>query len=135
MAPQAGVNALRAVVTMMNGVDSIREHLRQDVRIHGIITKGGAVVNVLPDFAEAEYSVRALDTATMQVAFKKVVNCAKGAGLISGVKLEFKEPRVYLTSAISVPALNARVLKQIKALGVAESEIKDFNEFASSDLG
>jgi amidohydrolase len=135
MAPHTGVNALRAVVTMMNGVDSIREHLRQDVRIHGIITKGGAVVNVVPDFAEAEFSVRALDTATMEDAFKKVVNCAKGAELISGAKLEFKEPRVYLTSGISVPPLNAMLLNQIKALGVAESEIKDFNEFASSDLG
>ncbi|MCX5910705.1 MAG: M20 family metallopeptidase [Deltaproteobacteria bacterium] len=135
MAPHTGVNALRAVITMMNGVDSIREHLRQDVRIHGIITKGGAVVNVVPDFAEAEFSVRALDTATMEDAFKKVVNCAKGAELISGAKLEFKEPRVYLTSGISVPPLNAMLLNQIKALGVAESEIKDFNEFASSDLG
>ena len=135
MAPHTGVNALRAVVTMMNGVDSIREHLRQDVRIHGIITKGGPVVNVVPDFAEAEFSVRALDTATMEDAFKKVVNCAKGAELISGAKLEFKEPRVYLTSGISVPPLNAMLLNQIKALGVAESEIKDFNEFASSDLG
>jgi len=128
MAPHKGVNALRAVITMMNGVDSIREHLRQDVRIHGIITKGGAVVNVVPDFAEAEFSVRALDTSTMEDAFRRVVNCAKGAELISGAKLEFKEPRVYLTSPISVPPLNALMLNQIKALGVPESEIKDFNE-------
>jgi amidohydrolase len=135
MAPHKGVNALRAVITMINGVDSIREHLREDVRIHGIITKGGAVVNVVPDFAEAEFSTRALDTATMEDAFKKVVNCAKGAELISGAKLEFKEPRVYLTSSISVPTLNALLLNQIKALGVSESEIKDFNAFASSDLG
>jgi len=135
MAPHKGVNALRAVITMMNGVDSIREHLRQDVRIHGIVTKGGAVVNVVPDFAEAEFSVRALDTAAMEDAFKKVVNCARAAELISGAKLEFKEPRVYLTSSISVPPLNTMLLNQIKVLGVAESEIRDFNDFASSDFG
>jgi amidohydrolase len=135
MAPHKGVNALRAAITMINGVDSIREHLRQDVRIHGIITKGGAVVNVVPDFAEAEFSVRALDTATMEDAFRRVVNCAKGAELISGAKLEFKEPRVYLTSPISVAPLNALLLNQIKALGVPEAEIKNFDEFASSDLG
>ena len=135
MAPHEGVNALRAAITMMNNIDSIREHLRQDVRIHGIITKGGAVVNVVPDFAEAEFSVRALDTATMEDAFRKVVNCAKAAELVSGAKLEFKEPRVYLTSPIAVPPLNALMLSQIKALGVPESQIRDFNEFASSDLG
>ena len=135
MAPHTGVNALRAVITMINNVDSLREHLRQDVRIHGIITKGGAVVNVVPDFAEAEFSVRALDTATMEDAFRKVVNCAKAAELVSGGKLEFKEPRVYLTSPISVPPLNALMLSHVKALGIPDSEIKNFNEFASSDLG
>lgn len=134
-APHTGVNALRAVITMINNVDSLREHFRQDVRIHGIITKGGAVVNVVPDFAEAEFSVRALDTATMEDAFKKVVNCAKAAELVSGAKLEFKDPRVYLTAPIDVPPLTSLMKSQITKLGVQESEIKDFESFGSSDLG
>jgi amidohydrolase len=134
-APHMGINALRAVITMMNNIDSLREHLRQDVRIHGIITKGGAVVNVVPDYAEAEFSVRALDTATMEDAFKKVVNCAKAAELVSGAKLEFKEPRVFLTAPIDVPPLTAMMRNQITTLGVPESEIKDFDSFGSSDLG
>ncbi len=134
-APHRGVNALRAVITMMNNVDSLREHLRQDVRIHGIVTKGGAVVNVVPDYAEAEFSVRALETATMEDAFRKVVNCAKAAELVSGAKLEFKEPRVVLTAPIDVPPLTALMRNQVTALGVPAAEIKDFDSFGSSDLG
>jgi amidohydrolase len=135
MAPEKGINALRAVITMFNNVDMHREHLRQDVRIHGIITKGGAVVNVVPDFAEAEFSVRALDTATMEDAFRKVVNCAKAAELATGAKLEFKEPRVFLTAPIEVPPLISMVRHQMKALGIPDSEIKDQTAFGSSDLG
>ena len=33
--PHKGVNALRGVLLTFNCVDSLREHLRQDVRIHG----------------------------------------------------------------------------------------------------
>src|SRR5512137_1937215 len=90
-APHQGVNALRAAILTFNSVDMLREHLRQDVRIHGIIKKGGEAVNVVPALAEAEFAARALDTATMEDAYKKMVNCAKAAELATGAKLEFKE--------------------------------------------
>ncbi|MCX5909394.1 MAG: M20 family metallopeptidase [Deltaproteobacteria bacterium] len=134
-APHQGVNALRAAILMFNNADMLREHLRQDVRIHGIITKGGDRVNVVPDLAQAEFACRALDTGTMEKAFKKIVDCAKAAELVTGAKLEYKEPRVFLTSPIVIPSLTGLVEKKIRALGVPDGEIKNFNDFASSDLG
>ncbi len=133
--PHKGVNALRAVLLTFNSVDMIREHLRQDVRIHGIIKKGGDLVNVVPELAEAEFAVRAQDTATMEETYNKVVNCAKAAELATGAKLEFKEPRTSLKSPIFVPAFAKMVVDQMKALGVPESEIKETTDFGSSDLG
>ncbi len=70
-APHQGVNALRAAILTFNSVDMLREHLRQDVRIHGIINKGGEAVNVVPELAEAEFAARALDTATMENAYRR----------------------------------------------------------------
>ena len=92
-APHKGINALRGAILTFNAVDMLREHLRQDVRIHGIIKKGGDLVNVVPELAEAEFAVRALDTATMEETYNKVLNCAKAGELATGAKLEFKEPR------------------------------------------
>ena len=40
-APHKGINALRGVLLTFNCVDQLREHVRQDVRIHGIVAKGG----------------------------------------------------------------------------------------------
>jgi len=133
--PHKGVNALRGVLLTFNCVDSLREHLRQDVRIHGIVTKGGAVVNVVPELAQAEFACRALDTATMENAYAKIVNCAKAAELGTGATLEFKEPRVALKATITDPALLETVQANLKTLGIAGNQLKNFDELASSDLG
>jgi amidohydrolase len=134
-APEKGVNALRAVILTFNGVDAMREHLRQDVRIHGIVTKGGEAVNVVPDYAQAEFAVRALDTTTMESAFQKVVNAAKAAALVTGATLEYQEPRVAVKAPVSVPPLNALVAEKLQRLGIAGTDLEDNTDFASSDFG
>jgi len=134
-APHKGINALRGVMLTFNCVDQLREHLRQDVRIHGIVAKGGGPVNIVPELAQAEFACRALDTATMEDAYAKIVRCAKAGELGTGTTLEFKEPRVALKAAIAVPPLLDVVQANLKGLGIAASEFKDFDELASSDLG
>jgi amidohydrolase len=134
-APHQGVNALRAAILTFNSVDMLREHLRQDVRIHGIIKKGGEAVNVVPALSEAEFAARALDTATMEDAYNKMVNCARAAELATGAKLEFKEPRASLKAPIAVPSLTELMLAKMKAQGLTEKDIKNKVNFGSSDLG
>jgi amidohydrolase len=134
-APDKGVNALRGVILTFNAVDMLREHVRQDVRIHGIIKKGGDLVNVVPELAEAEFAVRALDTSTMETVYQKVVNCARAGELATGAKLEFNEPRVSIKAPIIIPTYTKMVIDEVRALGVPDTEIKDQQDFASSDLG
>ena len=134
-APHKGINALRAAILTYNAVDMLREHVRQDVRIHGIIKKGGDLVNVVPELAEAEFAVRALDTGTMEETYNKVLNCAKAAELATGARLEFQEPRVFLKAPIDVASYTKRVVDQVRSLGVPEGEIKGMTDFGSSDLG
>ena len=134
-APHKGISALDAVILTFNATDMLREHVRQDVRIHGIIKKGGDAVNIVPEIAEAEFAVRALDTTTMEETYNKVVNCARAGELATGAKLEFKEPRTSLKAPIIVPPLTKMVLDQARVLGVSESEIKSSEDSGSSDLG
>ncbi len=134
-APHKGVNALRGVLLTFNCIDSLREHLRQDVRIHGIINKGGERVNVVPDYAQATFLCRALDTATMEETYGKLANCARAAALGTGATLEF-EPRKYgLTASITVPPLIDSVKGNLGSLGVGAGRLRDFDSLASSDLG
>jgi amidohydrolase len=133
--PHKGVSALNAVIHMFNGINLLREHLRQDIRIHGIITQGGDRPNIVPELAEAEFMVRALDTKTMEETFRKVVNCAKAAELAMGAKLEFHEPRTDLKATVIVPELVELMQRQLLFLGISEAEIKEHAGFGSSDLG
>jgi amidohydrolase len=134
-APHKGISALDAVLLTFNATDMLREHVRQDVRIHGIVKKGGDLVNVVPEMAEAEFAVRALDTATMEQTYQKIINCARAGELATGAKLEFKEPRTALKAPIAVPQLIQILKNYVRSVGVPESEIKDRKEFGSSDLG
>src|SRR3972149_1824589 len=59
--PEEGVNALDAVIQTFNSISALRQQLRSDVRIHGIITDGGAAPNIIPDKASASFYVRAKD--------------------------------------------------------------------------
>jgi metal-dependent amidase/aminoacylase/carboxypeptidase family protein len=92
-------------------------------------------VNVVPAEAQAEFACRALDTASMEEAYGKVVSCARAAELGTGARLEFKEPRVSLKAPIIVAPLVTSLRDQMNALGVGDGQLKDFDELASSDLG
>ncbi|WP_319240244.1 amidohydrolase [uncultured Propionivibrio sp.] len=135
-APEQGINALDAAIQTFNGINALRQHLRQDVRIHGIIKKGGDAVNVVPALAEVEFAARALDTPTMLDAYGKLINAAKAAAMAAGATMEYTPPRTALLSPVMVPEYLALVRKNIREAGVPAGEvINDPAPLGSSDLG
>ena len=59
--PQNGINALNAATLALNAIALLRESYSNDpyIRIHGIITKGGDAVNIIPDEVSMDYMLRA----------------------------------------------------------------------------
>jgi metal-dependent amidase/aminoacylase/carboxypeptidase family protein len=57
--PWVGVNALDACIQTFNAVSMLRQQVRPDCRIHGIIENGGAAANIIPEYAKATFYVRA----------------------------------------------------------------------------
>jgi aminobenzoyl-glutamate utilization protein B len=88
--PHMGISALDAVELMNVGVNFLREHVIQDARIHYVITNGGGQPNVVPDFAEVWYYVRAPRRQDLEPIYQRVVKCAEGAALMTGARLEVK---------------------------------------------
>jgi amidohydrolase len=86
--PHEGINALNAVIHLFTGIDALRQHLRDDVRIHGIITDGGKAPNVVPDFAAANFMLRSRDRDYLQEVVDKVRRVAEGAAQITGARLD-----------------------------------------------
>lgn len=86
--PEKGINALDSVIQLFNGINALREHLPTDVRIHGIISEGGKAANVVPDYAVAQFYIRAKARSYLNEVVEKVKNIATGAALMAGTTLE-----------------------------------------------
>ena len=84
VAPWRGTSALDAVELMNIGVNFMREHMDPDARIHYVITNGGGEPNVVPASATVWYYVRAPRRADVDGLYQRVVDCARGAALMTG---------------------------------------------------
>ena len=89
-APERGRSALDAVEVMNVMVNYMREHVPSDVRIHYIVTNGGAAPNIVPEFAESYYVVRDPDPRVVADVFERVKKAAEGAALGTGTKMDFE---------------------------------------------
>jgi amidohydrolase len=93
--PWEGVNALDAVIQTFNNVSMLRQQIRPEARIHGIVTQGGAAPNIIPEAAACTFYVRAAKLDYMWDLHKRVVACAEGAAKATGCTLsviEFEAP-------------------------------------------
>ena len=132
--PWEGVNALDAVIQMYNGVSMLRQQVRPDCRIHGIITNGGAAANIIPEYASAIFYVRAPRIDTMWDLFKRVTAAAEGAARATGCSL-----KVTPHDSVYEPMKSSRVMLDLfaanmKTAGLTEgAPIPD--RLGSSDIG
>lgn len=81
--PDRGRSALDAVELMNIGANFMREHVKEDARIHYVITGGGGAPNVVPAKAEVWYYVRASDHKDVEKNFAWLNDIAKGAALMT----------------------------------------------------
>ncbi|MTI68256.1 MAG: M20 family metallopeptidase [Firmicutes bacterium] len=132
--PEKGINALDAAINTFNNINALREHIRYDSRIHGIIKKGGEAANIVPDLAVAEFYVRAITKSYLISLSKRVKNCAKGASLAAGCELEISNYEASYDNLITNETLSNIFTKNIKSMGV--KKVYDSREsYGSLDMG
>jgi amidohydrolase len=90
VAPETGVNALDGLVTAYQAIAQLRQHIRRDSRVHGIITYGGSASNVIPDRAEARFAVRALQPDYLRDLKIRVEKCFEAGALASGASVDVR---------------------------------------------
>ncbi len=88
IAPEAGVNALDGLVTAYQAIAQLRQHMRRDARLHGIITYGGSAPNVVPDRAEGTFLVRALQLPYLADLKARVEKCFEAGATASGATVQ-----------------------------------------------
>ena len=115
--PEAGINALDAVIQTFNGLNALRQHICDGARIHGIITHGGTRPNIIPEYAAAQFYVRAAENAYRNELLEKLRHCAEGAALATGAKLTFRRVGHTYKTMQSNHAIAQSFGRHLEALG------------------
>jgi metal-dependent amidase/aminoacylase/carboxypeptidase family protein len=88
-APHEGVNALQAAMVALNALNTQRETMRNEdaVRLHGILTRGGASVNAVPADVRYEGRVRGRNPEVIADANLKMDRCLRAGALAMGASV------------------------------------------------
>lgn len=88
--PFAGINALDALVSAYQSIAQLRQHIRQNERIHGIFNEAGLAPNIVPDRAVGTFYVRAADGIALAELKTRVKNCFEAGALAAGCDVEIQ---------------------------------------------
>ena len=134
LAPWEGASALTACLETFRLVDSQRVHFRNGVRVHGFVTNGGQAVNIIPELAAAEFSVRALSLTELARIRAIVERCARGAALACGVEVDIAVREGY-RNLVNNLTMARRFGVHLEALGRHPAETDGTVGAGSTDMG
>jgi amidohydrolase len=133
--PEAGINALEAMLDSFVAINSLRQHIKDKARIHGIITEGGEAANIVPAHSAGNFLVRAEDDSYLDELKQKVLNCFIGAATASGARLEYRWGNIRYAPLRNNLALVQVFIQNMQSLG-RKVELSDPSKaFGSTDMG
>lgn len=133
--PEAGINALEAMIQSFVAINSLRQHIGDKARIHGIITDGGEAANVVPAHSAGVFLVRAEDNTYLDELRQKVINCFVGAATASGARLEYRWGDVSYAPLRSNLTLAQLFKQNMESLGRKVKLTDPSIAFGSTDMG
>ncbi|HWL24204.1 MAG TPA: M20 family metallopeptidase [Ureibacillus sp.] len=116
--PHLGRSALDAVELMNVGVNYLREHIPTSARVHYAITNtGGKSPNVVQSQAEVLYLIRATTIKEVDEIYKRIVNIAEGAALMTETKVKVKFDKA-CSNYIPNDTINKIVYDKLQLVGL-----------------
>jgi metal-dependent amidase/aminoacylase/carboxypeptidase family protein len=123
------------MVTAYQAVAQLRQHIRRDARLHGIITYGGAAANIVPDRTTGIFYVRAAQPAYLKELKERVRHCFEAGALATGCELitDWHEDLEYQPLRSNRPMVEA-YRRNGEAVGKQFVDLKNVST-GSTDMG
>ncbi len=118
-APWEGANALNGLQLLFHALDMLRQHVRPETRIHGIVTHGGDAENVVPDFAQGSFYFRSPSRNDLDGVLQKAYDCARGAALATGTDVEWRFHQTVFHEVLPNEAAERAMMGVLDELGVS----------------
>ena len=133
--PEAGINALEAMLMSYVGINSLRQHIRDSARIHGIITDGGDAPNIVPSHTAGRFIVRAVEDSYLEELKVRVLDCFIGAATATGARLKYKWGETRYAPLRNNFVLARMFRKNLQSLGRRVHLVDPRIGIGSSDIG
>lgn len=133
--PEAGINALDAVINVFNAVNAWRQQLPQGARVHGIITDGGSAPNIIPERASATFFLRAETRPVLNDMTAHFRNIAQGAALATGATCHFDRYQNKLDNTLILPSFDDLYGRHLAQYGDTLENKPVKEGYGSSDVG
>jgi len=132
--PEQGINALDALILSFNAINALRQQLKSDVRIHGIILKGGEAANIIPSLTKAHFMVRSKNGTYLKSIIQKVGDIFRGAALQTGCTANIDIGHTCLNMKNN-KAMAETYIQSMAELGQAVDLRCNSLSFGSTDMG
>ncbi len=133
MSPEKGRSAVDAMLLSLHGLEMLREHVREDVRMHYAIMETPPAYNIVPDHAKIEYVLRSYSSDYLQTVVARLEKVIQGAAYMTETEVSM-EKLDGVQSKIPVYALNDRIMKYAEELD-APQRIPFREKTGSTDFG
>ena len=124
--PERGKSALDAVELMNVGSNYLREHISEKARLHYVIPHGGGEPNVVPEYSQVWYYIRAPKRDEADQIYSRVVNIAKGACLMTDTSMDL-EFLVGCYEMLPNRSLSDLMLRNMREIGPPQWSEEDSN--------
>uniref|UniRef100_UPI0037E89F28 peptidase M20 domain-containing protein 2-like n=1 Tax=Semicossyphus pulcher TaxID=241346 RepID=UPI0037E89F28 len=132
--PWEGVNALDAAVLAYNNISALRQQLKPEWRLHGIIKHGGEKPNIIPAYTELQFYLRTPLVEDLCVLKAKAEACFRAAAVATGCQVEMTYPSHAYHNILPNVTLANLYENNGKALGIQFPE-QPANFSGSTDFG
>lgn len=117
--PEQGRSALDGLLMMFHGIEYLREHVMDDVRMHYTVLDAGGPANIVPGKASGRFYLRSRHQKDLSDIEKRFLNIAKGAALITDTQSAVELEKM-LDEKVPVECLNQLLMKYAEQIGAEE---------------
>ncbi|MEV0981661.1 amidohydrolase [Streptomyces sp. NPDC049915] len=133
--PTEGIDALAALIELFNVVHALGRRLPPASHVQGIVTHGGTATNIVPEYAEGRFGLRAATTAELDALIGQLRECAEGVARATGTRAEVERATVRYAHFQDSEVLSERFAAHASRAGIRLTPPVPGVQLGSSDIG
>ncbi|MEU2285829.1 amidohydrolase [Streptomyces sp. NPDC013178] len=133
--PTEGVDALAALIELFNVLSALGRRLPEASHVQGIVTHGGTATNIVPEFAEGLFGLRAATTGALDDLAGQLRSAAAGVARATGTTCAVERASVRYEHFRDSEPLSGRFAAHLGRTGIALTPPAPGVYLGSSDIG